>query len=977
MHRRRLLRILIALAFAVAIFAVYLYAGNGRSIADPEPELRSKILENPGDSSARIELGLILAKKTNWTEAILTLQDGLKLTPNDIALNRQLAIVYGDWFKSTRNLKHLSRAGKYLQQVLDSGQATVDDFKMMAEGQYAAGDYVRAADAYDEAAKRDPQDSRQLQLARYAGYMAGQYEKSLAFFKDLTESEPKNDWAWQTRGIVEYYVGNYDEAVSSLKKSVDLATSERRKSARDNLAYALQLQSKEKTAANFYAHYGFADTHFKKSRIDRAAAEYEAAVNISTDFKREAAWAYARMADFAEYMSKYDQALEYSQKAIEFARQTNNYDDMSFKYQQLAGIYARVAIQEKDKFGEYLEKAIEAAERQLDFCRRAGNGHMEIHAVSDLARYLRKKDGVDGERTKAFRAEMAKYLPKEGQALDCATASVLEAEGWFCHDERNFAEAEKRLKPAAEYFARGTDVRIAKAGPSLYTELGKLAYQQNDFDRGIRYAERSVELLNRLRSLLGADEFRQQFGGDTWQDAFLALITCAFKKNDSKAIFNYTEQYKAQALLELLGTRAETKKGKERLLLAKHEAADPSDPAVDDSSKAPSATRDLSIEQSHYPRLPEDTSTARRSIQTFERAISFGADEIQKMATDFTFVSYGITDEGSLAVVLSGDTIETVELPVTLVSLREAVEAFRDGLGLKQGVRRDLSIESDGTPPKDSGDREKALKEASAKLWDMLIEPVKPHLQTNLVYICPDGLLNYLPFEAFEKNGRYLVQDFAIAYAPSATVLKYCMDQQRTRRESLLALGNPNLQNPAFRLINAEDEVQSLKELFPHADVFVGNDANERTLLERSPQYDVLHFACHGELNIDEPMLTALRLAPDEQNDGYLHAGEIFDLDLDASLVVLSACNTGLGAIHSGNELMGLTRSFLYAGSSSIVASLWTVDDRSTALLMRAFYRNLATMNKAEALRQAKLETLKEFPNPFHWAAFCLQGDYR
>jgi CHAT domain-containing protein len=203
------------------------------------------------------------------------------------------------------------------------------------------------------------------------------------------------------------------------------------------------------------------------------------------------------------------------------------------------------------------------------------------------------------------------------------------------------------------------------------------------------------------------------------------------------------------------------------------------------------------------------------------------------------------------------------------------------------------------------------------------------------------------------------------------------MDRNRNRRQKVLAFGNPNLKNPAFRLVHAEDEVNSLKGLFPQVDVYTGDGATESVLKEHGGEYDILHFACHGELNLDEPMLTSLRLAPDQENDGYLHAGEVFDYDLSASLVVLSACNSALGELTSGNELMGLTRSFLYAGVPSIIASLWTVDDRSTAYLMQEFYRNLGTMDKAEALRQAKLGTMKKYPSPFHWAAFCLQGDYR
>jgi CHAT domain-containing protein len=203
------------------------------------------------------------------------------------------------------------------------------------------------------------------------------------------------------------------------------------------------------------------------------------------------------------------------------------------------------------------------------------------------------------------------------------------------------------------------------------------------------------------------------------------------------------------------------------------------------------------------------------------------------------------------------------------------------------------------------------------------------------------------------------------------------MDLNRTSKESILALGNPNLKNPALNLHHAEQEVLTLSSLFPDMDILTANDATETAFLQRAPEVDILHLACHGELNLEEPMLTSLRLTPDVINDGYLHAGEIFDLDLNASLVVLSACETAVGKQFDGNELMGLTRSFMYAGAPAVVASLWKVDDRSTAVLMEAFYRNLQTMNKAEALRQAKLTTMKEFPEPFHWAAFTLQGDYR
>jgi CHAT domain-containing protein len=126
-----------------------------------------------------------------------------------------------------------------------------------------------------------------------------------------------------------------------------------------------------------------------------------------------------------------------------------------------------------------------------------------------------------------------------------------------------------------------------------------------------------------------------------------------------------------------------------------------------------------------------------------------------------------------------------------------------------------------------------------------------------------------------------------------------------------------------------------------------------------SPRYDVIHFATHAQLNEDDPLSSAVLLAKGGKEDGRLEVREIFGMDLKANLVVLSGCDTALGKLSTGDELVGLTRAFIYAGTPSVVASLWSVDDSSTAQLMSRFYRNLKTMSKAEALRQAQLELIR------------------
>ena len=146
-------------------------------------------------------------------------------------------------------------------------------------------------------------------------------------------------------------------------------------------------------------------------------------------------------------------------------------------------------------------------------------------------------------------------------------------------------------------------------------------------------------------------------------------------------------------------------------------------------------------------------------------------------------------------------------------------------------------------------------------------------------------------------------------------------------------------------------------------------------MLSLSPDYDILHFAVHGEFDQDDPLGSGLLLAAGGKGEGKLKASEIFSLNLKADTVVLSACETGLGKITNGDEIIGLTRAFIYAGAPSVVTTLWKVNDRASYELVQEFYTNLKTAKKSEALRQAQLKIMKDFPHPFFWAAYELNGE--
>jgi CHAT domain-containing protein len=186
-------------------------------------------------------------------------------------------------------------------------------------------------------------------------------------------------------------------------------------------------------------------------------------------------------------------------------------------------------------------------------------------------------------------------------------------------------------------------------------------------------------------------------------------------------------------------------------------------------------------------------------------------------------------------------------------------------------------------------------------------------------------------------------------------------------------VGNPDL-GAGLALPWAEREARMVGQREREATVLVREDATEAQVKKLVEGVGLVHLATHAELNESDPLSSAVLLVPGGGEDGRLEVREVFGLDLHARLVVLSACETGLGKLSRGDELVGLQRAFLYAGTPDVVTTLWKVDDRSSYELVRAFYTRLESVGPVEALRQAQRETLAAFPHPFAWAAFGLTG---
>jgi CHAT domain-containing protein/Tol biopolymer transport system component len=268
----------------------------------------------------------------------------------------------------------------------------------------------------------------------------------------------------------------------------------------------------------------------------------------------------------------------------------------------------------------------------------------------------------------------------------------------------------------------------------------------------------------------------------------------------------------------------------------------------------------------------------------------------------------------------------------------------------------------------------------SKELYDLLVAPALPKLAgVRELGIIPHGALHTLSFASLTDGQDYLVDRHPLFQLPSASVYRFTLARRKAERNTrVLAVGNPDLKDQSLELPFAEREVGSLAWSYPNMTALIGDKATKSWITKHISEFGIIHLATHGEFDPVNPLFSALKLADSgKKASGDLEAAEIFDLRINADLIVLSACQTGLGKVTSGDEVQGMNQAFLYAGTHALVSSLWRVSDISTAMLMKQFYREYQTRPKAESLRRAMLHVRTRFPHPGYWSAFTLTGDYK
>ncbi len=686
-------------------------------------------------------------------------------------------------------------------------------------------------------------------------------------------------------------------------------------------------------------------------------------------------------------------ALEYYNQSLTLQQAVRNRDGEANTLHNLALLYSSL--------GES-QKAISHYNQSLALHQATGNRRQTAYTLHNLGRVYDEL----GEKEKAF-----DYL---SQAL--ALNQILGDRDGAATTRYGLAQVERKrghLKEAQAQMALALDLieslRTGIAGQELRASY--LASRQDHYNL-------SVDLLMQLQRNQPAENF-----------AALALETS--ERSRARSLLETLTEARADIRQGVDATLLERERSLQQQLNAKEQAHMRLLSGKPTAEQAATAAKELRELTTQYQELQTQirTKSPRYAALTQPQPLKLAEIQQQILDPETLLLEYELGEERSYLWVVSNDAITSYELPKR-TEVEAVARSFYDALVANNQPSRTVSTtHAQGIPT--------TAAATGAALSRLLLAPVAAQLGHKRLLIVADGALQYVPFAALSKsaaNYQPLMVEHEVISLPSASSLAVLRREVSGRKPAAKALAlfadpvfaaddarlqrvqttpkseaaNPTETRTADqfltraireagiaetglripRLPGTRREAAAIVALLPEAQRKQALDfeANRATAIsEELSQYRIIHFATHGLLNSQHPELSGIVLslvdAQGKPQDGFLRLHEIYNLKLPAELVVLSACQTGLGKEIKGEGLVGLTRGFMYAGAARVLASLWKVDDRATAELMKQFYQGMVKdgLRPAAALRAAQVALWKQqrWQEPYYWAAFVLQGEWK
>lgn len=672
-----------------------------------------------------------------------------------------------------------------------------------------------------------------------------------------------------------------------------------------------------------------------------------------------------------------------------------------------------------------------------DAYRRAvkiGNSFVQAEILESLGN-LRIKRGEYEDGIGDIRQAIQIY---EAKGTNVADAYSLLGKALF--EARRFAEAEFQIKRAIKMNEIVNDgVRLSEN----YYDLARLSKEMGLRDEALSYAGEAVRYLDRQYSDVARADFKGQFFSSVYDrfDLYISLLMAnesGLDQSDhlSRALHS-KERFSSRMILESIKLSGinYVKDAEPKILERQKEIRILLNLKKDEligklqSGTEVSDTSDLQVKIRDFQNQLEDIRVSLKQnsplYATLNDIDSFEMSALQskEFLSESTLLEYHLGKEESYLWLVSKDSLEAFYLPSRDV-IESRVERLRGNLA-GRGIRDGETVE----------DYQVRLVVAEREYWvearalsEDLLGQVGDRIKGKRLIIVPDGKLQYFPFGGLPEPGvaenRPLVVDHEIVYEPSASVLKLIrqtgeMNKRPEPSKDVLVYADPvysktdgrltHNDSPDggfvstilghFRSVESIDKLQRLPatedEAKSIADTVGSNRTTVRTgfaanrtnaLAADVSDYKVLHFATHGLIDETRPELSGIVLSMFDregkpQDGGFIRMQDVYGLNLNTDLVVLSACDTGLGKVIKGEGIMSLNNAFLQSGAKSVVSSLWKVDDTVTRELMSEFYRGIVSdgLTPAAALRHAQIKMFNDprFSSPFYWAAFTAQGDYQ
>jgi CHAT domain-containing protein len=751
---------------------------------------------------------------------------------------------------------------------------------------------------------------------------------------------------------------------------------------------------------------------------DQAISEYQRALNLLNELNRDRSYDFYVSETYAGLGRVYTSAGDHVKAlaALNSARQTATGEQIPKVLNSLGYLYM-----EQEDYAQ-----ADAQFRQtLKIYRDAKNQRGESRVLINLG-VVQQREGNHEEALTLFR-----------QSLDAATATkVLEVEIAALEGIGVVLTAQSRFDDALKSLSKGLVIARESQDKTRQTELlwrtAQTYEQMQDYARAEQFAQDavafaramhllklsflatatlghvyaankktelaiktlkdSIDLLETLRDRVAGREEGLELFFENKLGPYHSLVTLLSVQGKNFEALLYAERAKGRALLDavssgkadLASVLTDNERIEERHLLQKISEINQrlkSQPAEDTRTQNElySQLDGARLELASFKDRTYVTHPELRLRSGVAQSLTLSSLKPLTTTSDLAYLEYVMTERklGLFIVkrnrVTDEPDIRYLNLPVNVDELRQKVNQFHSMLAARHPNHRTLSRE----------------------LYQLLIEPVDKELQdVRTVCIVPDGFLWTLPFQALTTHrGNYLVERYALYYAPSLSVLQEMNDQPKETMSngSLIAFANPvigrdeKLNQDLCPLPEAETEIAEVAATVPSKlkKVLVGREADEKSFKAFAPDYATIHLATHGVLDNRDPLYSHLLLTKtdgDFENDGSLEAREIMNIHLNADLAVLSACETGNGRISPGEGVIGMSWAFFVAGTRSMLVSQWRVNSVSTSQLMRSFYQALARQpnhgNKSQALREASVRLLKDprYRHPFYWAGFVLVG---